>query len=97
MLQLAPLPAAVKTAQAMVEAGVEGRDVQAVSATNGPGLVGALLVGASAGRALALSLGVPAIAVQQYTAVMAVLMELIEVLELDEFIVSSPWRSSGFR
>jgi N6-L-threonylcarbamoyladenine synthase len=38
-------------------------DIDAVAYTVGPGLVGALLVGASAGRALAASLGVPAVAV----------------------------------
>lgn len=38
-------------------------DIDAVAYTVGPGLVGALLVGASAGRALAVALGVPAIAV----------------------------------
>lgn len=38
-------------------------DIDAVAYTSGPGLVGALLVGASAGRALAVSLGVPAVAV----------------------------------
>ena len=38
-------------------------DIDAVAYTVGPGLVGALLVGASAGRALATSLGVPAIGV----------------------------------
>ena len=38
-------------------------DIDAVAYTSGPGLVGALLVGASAGRALAVSIGVPAVAV----------------------------------
>jgi len=38
-------------------------DIDAIAFTNGPGLVGALMVGACTGRALALSLGVPAIAV----------------------------------
>ena len=38
-------------------------DIDAVAYTSGPGLVGALLVGASAGRALAVSLDVPAVAV----------------------------------
>ena len=38
-------------------------DIDAVAYTAGPGLVGALLVGASAGRALASALNVPAIAV----------------------------------
>jgi N6-L-threonylcarbamoyladenine synthase len=38
-------------------------DIDAVAYTCGPGLVGALLVGASTGRAMAAALGVPAIAV----------------------------------
>ncbi len=38
-------------------------DIDGVAFTNGPGLVGALMVGACAGRALAFSLGVPAIGV----------------------------------
>jgi N6-L-threonylcarbamoyladenine synthase len=38
-------------------------DIDAVAYTAGPGLVGALLVGAAAGRALALALDVPAVAV----------------------------------
>lgn len=39
------------------------RDIQGVAYTSGPGLVGALLVGAATGRALAWSLGVPAIGI----------------------------------
>jgi N6-L-threonylcarbamoyladenine synthase len=38
-------------------------DIDGVAFTNGPGLVGALMVGACLGRALAMSLGVPAIGV----------------------------------
>ncbi len=38
-------------------------DIDAVAFTNGPGLVGALMVGACTGRALAFSLGVPAVGV----------------------------------
>ena len=38
-------------------------DIDAVAYTAGPGLIGALLVGAAAGRALAIALDVPAIAV----------------------------------
>ncbi|KDE40653.1 TsaD/Kae1/Qri7 protein, required for threonylcarbamoyladenosine t(6)A37 formation in tRNA [Nitrincola lacisaponensis] len=38
-------------------------DLDAVAYTAGPGLIGALMVGASTGRALALGLGIPAIAV----------------------------------
>jgi N6-L-threonylcarbamoyladenine synthase len=49
--------------ECLEKAGCERADIDAVAYTAGPGLVGALLVGASAGRALAASLGVPAIAV----------------------------------
>ena len=46
-------------AEALVEAGVDGADIDAVAATVGPGLVGALLVGVSAAKALALVWDVP--------------------------------------
>ncbi len=49
--------------EALAEAGMTVRDLGGVAYTAGPGLVGALLVGASAGRALAWALGVPAIGV----------------------------------
>ena len=42
-------------------AGMSTRDLGGVAYTSGPGLVGALLVGAAAARALAWSLDVPAI------------------------------------
>lgn len=45
--------------QALEEAGVELARVDAVAATRGPGLVGALLVGLSLGKALAWGLGKP--------------------------------------
>jgi N6-L-threonylcarbamoyladenine synthase len=44
---------------ALADAGVTLTDVSAVAATAGPGLVGALLVGLSEGKGLALGLGVP--------------------------------------
>lgn len=47
----------------LAEAGRSRGDIEGVAYTAGPGLIGALLVGASAGRALALALGKPAIAV----------------------------------
>ncbi|MGH9178940.1 MAG: tRNA (adenosine(37)-N6)-threonylcarbamoyltransferase complex transferase subunit TsaD [Acidimicrobiales bacterium] len=50
-------------AEAMLEAGVEGPDLDAVAATVGPGLVGSLLVGLSAAKALALVWGVPFVGV----------------------------------
>ncbi|MFC5580599.1 tRNA (adenosine(37)-N6)-threonylcarbamoyltransferase complex transferase subunit TsaD [Rhodanobacter terrae] len=49
--------------EALAEAGLTAQDLGGVAYTAGPGLVGALLVGASAGRALAWGLGVPAIGV----------------------------------
>ncbi|HLU42687.1 MAG TPA: tRNA (adenosine(37)-N6)-threonylcarbamoyltransferase complex transferase subunit TsaD [Microthrixaceae bacterium] len=56
------------TAQALVEAGLRGEDVHAVAATTGPGLIGALLVGVAAAKALALTWGVPFVAVNHLEA-----------------------------
>ena len=50
-------------AQSLVEAGRTGHDLTAVAATHGPGLIGSLLVGVSAAKALALTWGVPYIGV----------------------------------
>lgn len=55
-------------AEALVEAGVEGSDLAAVAATVGPGLIGSLLVGVSAAKALALVWGVPFVAVNHLEA-----------------------------
>jgi N6-L-threonylcarbamoyladenine synthase len=49
--------------QCLAEAGTERAEIDGVAYTAGPGLVGALLVGAAAGEAMALALGVPAVAV----------------------------------
>jgi N6-L-threonylcarbamoyladenine synthase len=49
--------------QALREAEAELGDVEAVAVTNGPGLVGALLVGVSFGKAVAFAAGVPVIGV----------------------------------
>jgi N6-L-threonylcarbamoyladenine synthase len=49
--------------QCLDEAGLAREDIDAVAYTAGPGLIGALLVGAATGRALALALGKPALAV----------------------------------
>lgn len=49
--------------QAMQRAGVTRGEIDGVAYTAGPGLVGALLVGASVGRSLAWSWGVPAVGV----------------------------------
>jgi len=49
--------------ETLAEAGMSVRDLDGVAYTSGPGLVGALLVGAATARALAWSLDVPAIGV----------------------------------
>ena len=54
---LAVIDATVQTA--LERAGAELGDLEGVAATHGPGLVGALLVGLSYGKALAWGLGVP--------------------------------------
>jgi N6-L-threonylcarbamoyladenine synthase len=55
--------------QALLEAGmVDGRKVDAVAATVGPGLIGSLLVGVSAAKALALVWDVPFVAVNHLEA-----------------------------
>lgn len=48
---------------ALKEAGLQGKDIDAVAYTAGPGLVGALLVGATIGRSLAFAWQVPAVPV----------------------------------
>ena len=49
--------------ECLAESGSSRADIDAVAYTAGPGLIGALLVGAALGRAIALALDVPAIAV----------------------------------
>jgi N6-L-threonylcarbamoyladenine synthase len=49
--------------EALAQAGMTPQDLGGVAYTAGPGLVGALLVGAAAARAMAWALGVPAIGV----------------------------------
>lgn len=49
--------------QVIAEAGIAGKDIEGVAYTAGPGLIGALLVGASIGRSLAMGWDVPAIGV----------------------------------
>ena len=49
--------------RALEQAGIEKKQLDGVAYTAGPGLIGALMVGASAGRAMAMALGVPAIGV----------------------------------
>jgi N6-L-threonylcarbamoyladenine synthase len=55
-------------AEAMLSAGVEAPDIDVVAATSGPGLVGALLVGVSTAKALALVWDVPFVAVNHLEA-----------------------------
>jgi N6-L-threonylcarbamoyladenine synthase len=49
--------------QVLGEAGVEAAQIEAIAYTSGPGLVGALLVGASCAQALAFAWGIPAVGV----------------------------------
>ena len=55
-------------AQAMVEAGLEGAHLDAVAATVGPGLAGALLVGIAEAKALSMVWGVPFVGVNHMEA-----------------------------
>ncbi|GIU85600.1 MAG: tRNA N6-adenosine threonylcarbamoyltransferase [Acidimicrobiia bacterium] len=54
--------------QALVEAGTDLRSVDAVAAVHGPGLAGALIVGVSAAKALALATDRPYVAVNHHEA-----------------------------
>ena len=49
--------------EAMEEAGVTFEDITAIAVTEGPGLVGALLIGVNSAKALALAHGIPLVAV----------------------------------
>jgi N6-L-threonylcarbamoyladenine synthase len=63
-------------AQALIEAGTTLDDVDVVAAVNGPGLAGALIVGVSAAKALAIAKGRPYVAVNHHEAHMyAALLE----------------------
>jgi len=55
-------------AEAVVQAGIADAEIDAVAATHGPGLVGSLLVGVSAAKALALVWDVPFVAVNHLEA-----------------------------
>ncbi|MFV0309503.1 MAG: tRNA (adenosine(37)-N6)-threonylcarbamoyltransferase complex transferase subunit TsaD [Desertimonas sp.] len=55
-------------ARAIVEAGVDERRIDAVAVTMGPGLIGALLVGVSAAKSLALAWDVPLVGVNHLEA-----------------------------
>ena len=49
--------------EALAKAGVEASDIDGIAVTNGPGLIGSLLVGVSYAKALAYGLGIPFIGV----------------------------------
>ncbi len=49
--------------ESVAEAGLKMSDLDGIAYTSGPGLIGALMVGASVGRTMAWSLGIPAVAV----------------------------------
>lgn len=51
------------TEQSLADAGLTLRDVDAIAYTEGPGLAGALLVGAAVGTSMAVALGKPAIGI----------------------------------
>jgi len=55
-------------AQALVEGGCEFSDLDAVAACHGPGLAGALLIGVSAAKAIALAGGIPYVGVNHLEA-----------------------------
>ena len=70
--------------QALVESALDDSDIAAVAATSGPGLVGALLVGVSAAKALALVWDVPFVAVNHLEA-------HLHAAFLDEPSLELPW------
>ncbi|GAA0855353.1 tRNA (adenosine(37)-N6)-threonylcarbamoyltransferase complex transferase subunit TsaD [Aliiglaciecola litoralis] len=49
--------------KALVDANTSAQDIDGIAYTKGPGLIGALLVGASVGRSLAYAWGIPAVGV----------------------------------
>ena len=49
--------------QVLEKAGLQRSDIDAIAYTKGPGLIGALMVGASIGRSMAWALGIPAVGV----------------------------------
>jgi N6-L-threonylcarbamoyladenine synthase len=55
-------------AEALLEAGVDGQELDAVAATIGPGLIGSLLVGVSAAKAYSLAWRVPFVGVNHMEA-----------------------------
>jgi N6-L-threonylcarbamoyladenine synthase len=71
---------------ALEEAGIERGDLDAVAVTNGPGLIGSLLVGLSFGKALAYALGIPVVGVSHIEGHLA-----SAVLDLGEAVVTPPF------
>lgn len=69
------------TDMALAQAGITLREVDAIAVTNAPGLIGALLVGVSFAKALALSLGLPLIAVHHVRAHVAAAFTAFPELE----------------
>jgi N6-L-threonylcarbamoyladenine synthase len=63
---LAHLPALVR--RVLDQAGVAPRDLSAIAATAGPGLIGGLLVGATLGKGMAAGLGLPYLAINHLEA-----------------------------
>ena len=55
-------------ARAIVEAGIDERRIDAIACTHGPGLIGALLVGVSAAKALSLAWEIPYVGVNHMEA-----------------------------
>ncbi len=53
-------------AEAISDSGLDAKQIDAIAATRGPGLVGALLVGYSFAKAYAYTIGVPLIGVNQF-------------------------------
>lgn len=68
-------------AEAVVSAGVDDSQIAAVGATYGPGLIGSLLVGVGAAKAMAMAWGVPFVAVNHLEA--HLYASLLEDPELD--------------
>lgn len=76
--------------EALDQAGVSLRDLDGVAVTRGPGLIGALLVGLTAAKALSFSLGIPLLAVNHLEAHIYANFMLFPELEppLVAFVVS---------
>jgi len=66
---------------AIQEAGLSLVDLDGITYTTGPGLIGALMVGASVGRSLAWGLGIPAVGVHHMEGHMLAPMLIDEALE----------------